>query len=136
MCTISDYDHFEMTSQCRAFVDTELDMWHKWYLPIRGVKGKIVVDLGAGCGETAFFYLKHGASRVIAVEKNRDCLDRLRKNFGEDSRVDIIDAYVGHVKVDIDGEEAGMVFETHAPTSVNRVWQDGHSDTYLWKVND
>src|SRR5437867_10380800 len=69
MCTPDNYKHLwlEPTHHAR-YVDPhdknyELDLWHKWYLPPDGVEGKIVVDMGAGCGETAQFYLLHGAKQ-------------------------------------------------------------------------
>jgi hypothetical protein len=37
------------------------------------VKGKVVMDVGAGCGETAWFYFHKGAKKVIAIEPREDC---------------------------------------------------------------
>ena len=35
------------------------------------VRGKTVLDVGAGCGETAFFYRLYGAKKVVAIEADR-----------------------------------------------------------------
>lgn len=42
--------------------------WKKQYLPSFPLKDKTILDVGAGCGETALFYYLHGATKVIAVE--------------------------------------------------------------------
>lgn len=43
-------------------------------------KDKVVLDIGADYGSTASFFLKKGASRVIAVEGNKEYFDRLKAN--------------------------------------------------------
>src|SRR5205823_2373511 len=72
-----------------------------------------VVDMGAGCGETAQFYLLHGAKHVIAIESEPRFVWFLRHNFGKDNRVTIVEAHVDHVKLDIEGGEKNMIVETH-----------------------
>jgi predicted RNA methylase len=54
--------------------------WRKWYLPSWSLKGKTVLDVGAGCGETALFYFRHGAAKVIAVEPNPSLTPILKRN--------------------------------------------------------
>jgi SAM-dependent methyltransferase len=54
--------------------------WRKWYLPPWSLKGKTILDVGAGCGETALFYYHHGASRVIAVEPQASLISVLKRN--------------------------------------------------------
>jgi ribosomal protein L11 methylase PrmA len=46
----------------------ELPEFEKYYLPPFPLKGKTVLDIGACCGETAWFYLKHGAQKVVCIE--------------------------------------------------------------------
>jgi len=46
----------------------ELPEFEKYYLPPFPLVGKTVLDIGACCGETAWFYVKHGAKKVICVE--------------------------------------------------------------------
>jgi hypothetical protein len=58
----------------------EWNQWEKYYLPEFGLDGKTVLDVGAGCGETAYFYFLHGAKRVIAIEMDPVQLELLKKN--------------------------------------------------------
>ena len=109
----------------------ELEKWHEYYLP---AQGKTVLDLGAGCGETAFFYLNHGAKHVISVEPPGPALDLLRRNFGDDPRVTIVPASVDRIKIDIEGFEEGMLVETHFPTQFARVWNQT-PEISVWRLN-
>jgi len=52
----------------KILVYNELYQFEKYYLPPFSLKDKIVLDLGACCGETAYFYIQHGAKQVICVE--------------------------------------------------------------------
>lgn len=94
--------------QHREWLRTELSMWHKHY-----PHGKTVLDLGAGYGETAQFFLNHGAERVICIESDPRAVEGLRANFGGRVGVEIVQAHVDAVKVDIEGSEWGLVVETH-----------------------
>src|SRR5437867_8043893 len=118
MCTYPDYNSLSMLDDYRNTVKKELQMWHDYYLPVHGT----VVDAGAGCGETAFFYLSHGAEHVVCIEPNPDAFACLKQNFGNDPRVTILPIKVGHLKVDIEGGEVGMVVETHFPVRWKRVF--------------
>jgi len=51
------------------------------YAPPFSLIGKTVLDLGACCGETAFFFANKGAARVICVEPNADRSKRIRNNI-------------------------------------------------------
>jgi hypothetical protein len=59
----------------------ELEIFNKYYLPSFPLTGLTVLDLGACCGETAWFFLKHGAAKVICVEllKSRVALMEINK---------------------------------------------------------
>ncbi len=97
-------------------IASELDAWHKQYLPISS-KGTIL-DVGAGEGETMLFYLLHGAKRIICIEADRNKVNILRKNakLAEkkfDAQIDIIEAWLDNIKIDIDGGEENMVMEKH-----------------------
>lgn len=48
---------------------TERRKWG-YYLPPGGLKGKTVVDVGGGDGESAKFFIENGASKVIIYEPN------------------------------------------------------------------
>jgi hypothetical protein len=54
--------------------------WEKEYIPKGGVQGKVVLDVGAGAGETAYFFFAHGASKVICVEPDQKAVAMLERN--------------------------------------------------------
>jgi hypothetical protein len=51
-----------------------------YYLPPFSLSGKTVLDLGATCGEVAWYYLKHGAKKVICVECDSNRVKLLKEN--------------------------------------------------------
>jgi hypothetical protein len=57
-------------------------MWEKYLLPPFSIKGMTVLDIGAACGDTAFFYFSHGAARVVGVELD----DKRAKVFSENAK--------------------------------------------------
>jgi SAM-dependent methyltransferase len=132
MCQLQDFDRLKLSDDHRATVNLELDLWHRAYLPVKGT----VLDIGAGCGETAFFYLNHGADRVICIECDQTALEYLRENFQKDSRVTIIDARIDDIKIDIEGGEKDMVFETHYPVKFRKMWKapSPARDVNLWRL--
>jgi hypothetical protein len=44
---------------------------YKQYDRLKHVEGNIVVDIGAGVGDSVIYFILRGASRVIALEPNR-----------------------------------------------------------------
>ena len=82
-------------------------------------KNKIVLDLGADYGSTAYYFLKSGAKKVIAVEGDEYLASKLLNNYGIDPRVTCIYKWISGpkdieqlirfqpdmVKVDIEGAE-------------------------------
>jgi len=64
----------------RAGTICEWKQWEKYYLPEFSLEGKTVLDVGAGCGETAYFYFQHGVTRVIAIEIDPIEVELLKKN--------------------------------------------------------
>ena len=113
MCQLSDFADLHLTPYHRRLLEGELAAWHEHYLPI--LPGATVLDVGAGCGETARFYLLHGASRVIAVEGAPDAYRLLEANFAGDERVVPIFAPLNKIKIDAEGAECGMDLEVHFP---------------------
>ncbi len=95
-------------------VINELELWETVYLPTE-VKGKTVLSVGEGCGETALFYLKHGARKVIAIEKEREPYELLCRNVSKNNlNVETIneafalahlDLSYDFMKMDIEGDE-------------------------------
>jgi hypothetical protein len=59
--------------------------WPQFYLPRGGVRGRTVLDVGAGEGETALFYLSNGAKKVVCVESWAPAAELLRQNARENS---------------------------------------------------
>jgi len=56
-----------------------------YYTPHFSLEGKTVLDLGACCGETAWFYLRLGAAKVYCVECNPvriSIIEENKKNNG------------------------------------------------------
>lgn len=83
-------------------------------------KDKIILDLGADYGSTAYYFLRKGATRVIAVEGDQQLVKKLSRNFRKDYRVTCIHGFIDKaeqisslilcyhpdlVKVDIEGYE-------------------------------
>ena len=57
----------------------EWDDWESNYFPV-DLTGKTVLDIGAGAGETALWFLTKGAGRIICVEIDQAAFDFLRLN--------------------------------------------------------
>jgi len=83
-------------------------------------KNKVVLDLGADYGSTAYYFLRKGATKVIAVEGDQQLAEKLRRNFQNDERVICIHGFINEtkqisdlilyhhpnlIKVDIEGNE-------------------------------
>jgi SAM-dependent methyltransferase len=97
----------------------ERQLWEREYIPPSGVDGKIVLDVGAGAGETAKFFLDRGADEVIAVEPNPEAVPLLRRN-SENRPITVIDKpfdpsmlQLPHdfLKMDIEGYEMELITE-------------------------
>ena len=66
---------------CRFLMAKEWgNQWH-WYIPRGGLEGKTVLDIGAGCGETTYLFLEHGAKEVIAIEPDLKRVAMFRRNM-------------------------------------------------------
>lgn len=94
----------------------EYSSWKKWYLPV-DIKGLTILDIGAGEGESARFFLDHGAKKVICIE----CDDFAFKNLELNSKGKPIKCYhkffelsdLNHkfdfIKMDIEGGEKDLL---------------------------
>jgi SAM-dependent methyltransferase len=96
---------------------TEYRQWEKEYLPPKGVKGKTVLNVGAGAGESAKFFLDHGAREVIAVEPSPVALPYLWRN-AEGHPITVIDRFFDvemltiphdYMEMDIEGYEVELI---------------------------
>jgi hypothetical protein len=115
MCTLDDFRHLKLDAIHRDILVGELELWHRVYLPI----GNIVLDVGAGNGETAQFYLNHGAKKIICIESDAGLLC---ENFAHDPRIMIVPFGIDSIKVDAEGCEENMIIETHFPSKFKAVY--------------
>ena len=58
----------------------EQDTWEAAYRPPFSLRGATVLDVGAGCGESAAFFFECGAERVIAIEADSRASFLLKQN--------------------------------------------------------
>lgn len=106
--------------------ENEVSQWQVQYLPI-DVHDKIVLDVGAGEGETAKFFIDHGAKHVIAVEADPACFENLKKNSQKHPITPLCVAFMPYqldrefdfMKMDIEGyEEALLALDLKVPAVV------------------
>jgi hypothetical protein len=107
-------------------IQEEEAIWQQYYLPV-DVSNKTVLDIGAGEGETAWFYLKHGAKKVVCVEPEKEAYNRLLGNavgkpmeaINRIFRLDDLNLKYDFLKVDIEGyEEALLNVELKKPAII------------------
>jgi SAM-dependent methyltransferase len=91
--------------------------WLQNYLPVN-VKGLTVLDVGAGEGETAKFYIEYGAKIVVCIEPNKNAFRNLKNNAEKHKEIKAInksfslsDLSINHdfLKVDIEGYEEQLL---------------------------
>lgn len=109
-------DGFELLPKYALVYFEEHKKWIRHYLPPYGIKDKVILSVGAGCGEDAKFFLNHGASKVICIECNDLAYSYLERNSKKDSRIVPIHKYFNgddlyryehdFKKIDIDGYES------------------------------
>ncbi len=98
---------------------SEWEFWDKQYNFPFCLHGKTILDIGAGCGETALFFASKGADKVICIEKNKmlqpfliknKCINKLNMDIIIDSfNVKHLDLCFDAVKMDIDGGEIELL---------------------------
>lgn len=95
-------------------------------------KDDLCFDIGANVGRRTAVLLKLGA-RVVAVEPVPRCMKILRKRYGSDRRVTLVEKAVGEQP----GEAEMMVCDSHSLSSMSRDWIDsvrasGRYSEYDW----
>jgi SAM-dependent methyltransferase len=88
-----------------SWIIDEWKEWKKYYVPDFSLQGKTVLDVGAGCGETALLFFLHGAYKVIAVEPNVKAVECLKENAQRNNwNVEIVaeSFSLEHLKLDYD----------------------------------
>ncbi len=109
--------------------------WGRTHLPPFSLNGATVLDVGAGCGETALFYFIHGVDRVICVEPNFDLSNIIRENLRANKwnaevltrpfDLGMLNLGVDFMKMDCEGCEAQLLSADKLPSCVMEV-HDGH----------
>ena len=107
----------------------EWPTWQKLYTLIP-LEGKTVLDVGAGCGETALIFHLLGASKIIAIEPNKHAISCLAENAKVNGwKIEIVPEYFNlkhlrydfdFMKMDIEGAESILLDATdfHKPAIV------------------
>jgi hypothetical protein len=76
---------FVLTPHYASIVITELINWKRDYKFPSSLKNKTILDIGAGCGESIFYFALKGCRNFIAIEPNTECAKLLEKNAEHNS---------------------------------------------------
>ena len=129
-----------------GMIKDETSDWEKHYLPI-DLHGKVIMDVGAGEGETAMFFLQHGASKIVCVESCSDAYARLALNEHNHSncmtsingKFQISHLNIEHdfLKMDIEGYEEillGVKLKTPAVVEVHGLQLCDKFEAAGWRI--
>ena len=130
-----------------SMINRETSDWEKHYLPI-DLHGKVVLDVGAGEGETAMFFLQHGASKVICIEAEPGAYGYLALNqrkhpkyiTATNSKFELSQLNIPHdfLKMDIEGYEEILLdvkLKTPAATEVHGLQLCDKFKAAGWRIN-
>jgi ribosomal protein L11 methylase PrmA len=114
-----------------ALMVSEWKLWNEYYLPPSGLTGKTVLDVGAGCGETAALMFEKGAKKVVCVEPSMEEVRYLEENVkanGWDAEVvptgfdvSMLRPGFDFVKMDCEGCEASLLSLEKLPNVIAEV---------------
>jgi len=124
-----------------------------YYLPPSGLKDKIVLDVGGGCGETAKFFIENGALGVNIIEMNKECEKFLEYNslyhnikyrIKKFDLSDMLKDKYDLIKIDIEGYEIELlpylneinidiVLESHSQYTTDKFIENGFTYCELIK---
>lgn len=105
-------ENWQFSEFRKQMILSETEDWVHSYLPIE-IKNKIVMTVGAGEGEDSRFFLKHGASKTVAIEINPIAFKLLNENAKHHNILPINEPFdLNHLniphdflKMDIEGYE-------------------------------
>jgi SAM-dependent methyltransferase len=113
--------------------------YYKACHPNFDLTNKTVLDVGAGCGETAFYFLRYaGAKHVICIENHPGRIEALRFNkdacalditvVGEDFKVQHLDMFdYDFIKMNIEGFEELLYDEIDGYKKLKPCWLQAHN---------
>jgi hypothetical protein len=112
---------FVLLKEYLPFMIYEFVEWHRDYKFPSSLENKTILDIGAGCGETIFFFALNGCRNFIAVEPNPQCADLIRKNaeknslnvkiFNDTFRKNHLNENFDFIKCDCEGGESILLEE-------------------------
>ncbi len=82
-------------------------------------KEDLVFDIGANIGSMVDIFLRLGA-RVIAVEPQSKCMAKLKKKYGNNKKVTLINKAIS----DIEGYATIMISDSHTISSMSKKWMN------------
>ena len=138
-------DALEMSRDRAGMMLYEWGTWLKCYAPAGfDFRGKTVLDVGAGEGETVELYRQLGAARFLCVEMDHERAERLRANasrngwdaqvFEEPFSPRLLQLQFDFMKMDCEGCETSLigaeigfpcVLETHEPSTTEAFVKQG-----------
>ncbi len=80
-------------------------------------RGELCFDVGANVGRRTKVFLKLEAM-VIAIEPQEHCMDKLRKKYGNNNRVVLVQKALGERK----GQAQMMLCDSHSLSSLSKSW--------------
>lgn len=147
--------YYSNLSYRRAII-SEWEVWNKYYDFPFNLRGKTVLDIGSGCGETALLYFNKGADKVICIEQNIELLPFLNNNIVanglnidfrfEPFNLDHLFLHFDAVKMDIEGGEKELlrfgkidfplVLEIHSKDLVKAFQEKGFTTSLRLRSTD
>ncbi len=95
------------------------DYTEKYSLLANDADGKTILEFGAAYGDTAYLFLKFGASKIISVEGSKTMYDQLVINIDGDERVTPINMVIDS------SEQISTLITTYRPDIVHMNFEGG-----------
>lgn len=138
---------FILTAHYASIIITELLNWKRDYMFPSSLKNKTILDIGAGCGESIFYFALNGCRNFIAVEPDPECADLIKKNAEHNSlNIKVYNDYFNKshldetfdfIKCDCEGGESILLehqtakpisLEVHGPDLIKKFHEKGFKD--------